>query len=137
MAGPEFASAWNRALQVAHQQVMTVLAGDASAISIKNGMAVLDVGVSIDAAKQQLVKSGFTAAGKIPEVHPTIPLFPAEGLVRAQTAYQILNAVASWLPRVTWRCWSRVCTWPGTTDAPCWWPGSGSSAACCSSRRGS
>ena len=95
MAGPEFTSAWNRALQVAHQQVTTVLAGDASAISIKNGMAVLDLGVFIDAAKQQTREVRVHGRREVPEVHPTIPLFPAEGLVRAQTAYQILNAVAS------------------------------------------
>ena len=101
VASPQFATAFNRALQVAHQQITTVLAGDASAISIENGKAVLDAGVFIDAAKQQLVASGFAGAGKIPEVHPKIPLFPADALVRAQTAYQILNAVAAWLPWVT------------------------------------
>ena len=42
------------------------LSGEAAAISIKGGMVVLDLGPFIDAAKQQLVDSGFTAAGRIP-----------------------------------------------------------------------
>jgi hypothetical protein len=101
VASPQFAAAWNRAVQIAHEQANRVLSGQASAISIEGGMAVLDLGVFIDAAKQRLVESGFTAAGKIPEVHPTVALFPASALIRAQTAYQLLDAVAIWLPWIT------------------------------------
>ena len=64
-------------------------------------MVVLDLGPFIDAAKQQLIDSGFTAAARIPQVHPTVELFPASTLVRAQTAYQMLDAVATWLPWIT------------------------------------
>jgi hypothetical protein len=85
VASPQFAAAWNRALQVAHEQATTVLSGESAAIGIENGRVVLDLGPFIDAAKQQLVDSGFTAAAKIPQVHPTIDLFAASTLVRAQT----------------------------------------------------
>ena len=101
VASPQFIAAWNRALQVAHEQANAVLSGESSAITIKNGMVVLDLNPFIEAAKQQLVTSGFSAAAKIPEVHPTVDLAPASGLIRAQTAYQMLDAVASWLPWIT------------------------------------
>ena len=101
VASPHFIAAWNRALQVAHEQANAVLSGESSAITIKNGMVVLDLNPFIEAAKQQLVTSGFSAAAKIPEVHPTVDLAPASGLIRAQTAYQMLDAVASWLPWIT------------------------------------
>ena len=101
VASPEFTSAWNRAIQVAHQQVNAVLSGQAAAIAIQGDMTVLQLGGFIEAAKQRLVESGFAAAGKIPEVNPTIDLFPASALVRAQTAYQGLDAVATWLPWIT------------------------------------
>jgi LPXTG-motif cell wall-anchored protein len=101
VASPQFVAAWNRALQVAHDQANAVLSGESSAIGIKNGMVVLDLNPFIEAAKQQLVASGFTAAAKIPDVHPTVDLAPATGLIRAQTAYQMLDAVASWLPWIT------------------------------------
>ena len=55
----------------------------------------------IDAAKQHLVDSGFGAAARIPQVHPTVDLLAASTLVRAQTAYETLDAVASWLPWIT------------------------------------
>lgn len=101
VASPDFAAAWNRALQITHEQANAVLSGEAAAIAIKDGMVVLDLGPFIDAAKQQLVDSGFGAAARIPEVHPTVDLFAARTLVRAQTAYNTLDAVATWLPWVT------------------------------------
>ena len=101
VASPQFTAAWNRALQVTHQQVDAALSGDSSTISIKGDHVVLDLGPFIDAAKQHLVASGFTAAGKIPQVNPTVNLFAASTLVRAQTAYQTLDAVATWLPWIT------------------------------------
>jgi hypothetical protein len=78
-----------------------VLSCQAAAISIQGANVVLDLGVFIDAAKQQLVASGFELAGRIPEVHPTVDLFPASTLVRAQTAYGFLDTAATWLPWVT------------------------------------
>ena len=101
VASPDFTAAWNRALQITHQQANAVLSGEAAAIAIKDGMVVLDLGPFIDAAKQHLVASGFGAAARIPEVHPTIDLFAARTLVRAQTAYNTLDAVATWLPWIT------------------------------------
>ena len=101
VASPQFTAAWNRAVQVAHDQANAVLSGEAASIAIKDGRVVLDLGPFIDAAKQHLVDSGFGAAARIPQVHPTVDLFAASTLVRAQTAYRMLDAVASWLPWIT------------------------------------
>ena len=81
-----------------HQQLQTVLSGQSSAITIEGSSAVLDLAPFIDSAKQHLVDSGFAAAARIPEIHPTVELFPASYLVRAQTAYRILDTAATWLP---------------------------------------
>src|SRR4051794_15619778 len=101
VASEEFTAAWNRALDVTHEQANAVLSGEAAAIAINNGMVVLDLGPFIAAAKQQLVDSGFGAAARIPDIHPTVDLFAARTLVRAQTAYQALDATATWLPWIT------------------------------------
>jgi hypothetical protein len=101
VASAEFTSAWNRAVEVAHQQADAVLSGQAAAIAVQGDMTVLQLGGFIDAAKQRLVESGFAAAGKIPEVNPTIDLFPASTLLRAQTAYRGLDGLATWLPWIT------------------------------------
>ena len=86
IAGPQFASAWNQALRLAHQQLVTVLSGDSQAIAVQGGTVYLDLAPFIDAAKQRLAADGLTAVNVIPEVHPMIALAPADKLVRAQSA---------------------------------------------------
>lgn len=101
VASPQFTAAAERAVVVSHQQMNRVLSGEAEAITVQGESAVLDLAPFIEAAKERLVASGFELAARIPEVHPTIELFPASTLVRAQSAYAALNAAASWLPWIT------------------------------------
>jgi hypothetical protein len=101
VASPQFGQAFNQAVATSHRQITAVLSGESSAITIQGASAVLDLGVFIDAAKQRLVASGFELAARIPEIHPTVDLFPASTLVRAQSAYGLLDATATWLPWVT------------------------------------
>ncbi|WP_433505441.1 hypothetical protein ACQP04_02380 [Pseudonocardia halophobica] len=103
VASPAFVTATQQALTVSHQQIAAVLAGQSSAVGIQGGEAVLDLHPFIEAAKQQLVASGFELTARIPAIHPTIELFPASTLVRAQTLYHLLDVTATWLPWVTLR----------------------------------
>ena len=77
MASPTFVQAAQRSTEVVHQQLQTVLSGRSSAVTIEGGSAVLDLAPFIEAAKQRLVASGFAVAARIPEIHPTVELFPA------------------------------------------------------------
>lgn len=97
-ASDQFAQAWDRTIRVAHEQTNAVLSGEASAVSIRGDQVTLDLAPFIEAAKQQLVEAGLTAANRVPEVHPTIAIADASGLVRAQTAYSTLDRLATWLP---------------------------------------
>jgi hypothetical protein len=101
VASPTFVAAGQQALTVTHQQVAAALAGQSSAIGVQGADAVLDLYPFVEAAKQRLVASGFELAARIPEIHPTIALFPASTLVRAQTVYDLLDVTATWLPWVT------------------------------------
>jgi hypothetical protein len=101
MASPQFAAAWNQALTRAHQQLVTVLSGDGQAVVVQGGTVYLDLAPFIDAAKQRLAAEGLTAVNAIPEVHPTVALAPADQLVRAQSAYDALDSVATVLPWIT------------------------------------
>ncbi|GAA4697147.1 hypothetical protein GCM10023215_39120 [Pseudonocardia yuanmonensis] len=101
VSSPTFVAAGQQALTVTHEQLAAVLAGQSSAISVQGTHAVLDLYPFIEAAKQRLVADGFELAARIPAIHPTVPLFPASTLIRAQTLYQLLDVSATWLPWVT------------------------------------
>ena len=98
VASPEFASAWNEAVRVAHRQMDSVLSGDSKGIVVRGDTVYLDLAPFIDLAKQRLSSAGLTVVDRVPEVHPSVALAQADTLVRAQTAYSTLNTVAGVLP---------------------------------------
>jgi hypothetical protein len=99
-ASDQFARAFDRMIRVAHQQANAVLSGSASAIAIQGDQVTLDLAPFIESAKRQLAEAGFTAVNAVPEVHPTIALADATGLVRARSAYSTVDTLATWLPWV-------------------------------------
>jgi hypothetical protein len=101
VASPQFASAWDQAVRVAHQDMVTVLSGNSQTIVVKGDTVYLDLAPFIDVAKQRLSAEGLTIVDSIPDVHPTIALAPADQLVRAQTAYSMLDSLATVLPWIT------------------------------------
>ena len=79
------ATAWVQVNTVAHQAVVKVLSGQGGgAISTSNGQIVLNLGPLIAVAKQDLVAHGFSLASNIPPVSPTLALFQAKDLGKAQ-----------------------------------------------------
>jgi hypothetical protein len=79
--------------------VVRVLSGQGnSAISTSNGQVVLNLGPFIAAAKQDLIARGFTLASNIPPVSPTVALFQAGDLEKAQAGYRLVKALKIVLP---------------------------------------
>jgi hypothetical protein len=102
VTGPRFAQAWVRVNTVVHQELVKALSGQGpSSVSVKNGQVVVGLGPFIDVVKQDLVKRGFALAGKIPAVNPTLTLFSAKYLVKAQSAYRLINNLKIVLPVLT------------------------------------
>ena len=83
VASPQFASAWAQAVRVAHQQAIIVLSGNSQTIVVQGDTVYVDLAPFIDVAKQRLSAEGLSIVDRIPEVHPTIALAPADQLVRA------------------------------------------------------
>jgi len=100
VASPQVAELWDRSLRTASEQMNAVLSGDSQAVVVSDGEVRLDLAPFIAAARQQLVDSGFTVAGRIPDVHPTIALTDATKLERAKGLYSLLDKAATWLPWV-------------------------------------
>jgi hypothetical protein len=99
ISSPAMATAWVQINTVAHQAVVKVLSGQGNgAISTSNGQIVLNLGPLIDVAKQDLVARGFKLASSIPPVSPTVALFQAKDLGKAQEGYRLVKAQKLALP---------------------------------------
>jgi hypothetical protein len=97
-----FAHFWVRLNTVAHAQLVKALSGRGSpAVTVQNGQVAIGLGPFIDAAKHGLAARGLTIVEKLPYINPTFPLFSAKYLVKAQTAYRVLNDLKIVLPIAT------------------------------------
>jgi hypothetical protein len=93
------ATAWVQVNTVAHQALVKVLSGQGGgAISTSNGQIVLNLGPLILVAKEDLVAKGFKLASNIPPVSPTVALFQATDLGKAQAYYRLVKAQRLALP---------------------------------------
>jgi len=93
------ANAWVQVNTVAHQAVVKVLSGQGNgAISNSNGQIVLNLGPLIAVAKQDLLARGFSLASNIPPVSPTVALFQATDLGKAQAGYRLIKTLKIVLP---------------------------------------
>jgi len=99
IASKAAATIWVQANTVAHQAVVKVLSGQGNgAISTKNGQIVLNLGPFIAVVKQDLLQHGFSLASNIPPVSPTIALFQAKDLGKAQSLYRLVTTLKIVLP---------------------------------------
>jgi hypothetical protein len=99
ISSPAMANVWVQVNTVAHQAVVKVLSGQGNgAISTSNGQIVLNLGPFIAVAKQDLVARGFTLANNIPPVTPTMALFQAKDLGKAQALYRLITTLRIVLP---------------------------------------
>jgi hypothetical protein len=97
IASPAMVEAWIQVNTIAHQSLVKVLSGQGNgAVTVVNGQIVLSLGPFITAAKQALVARGFGLANSIPTVNPTIALFEAKYLGKAQVGYRLLDRF-SWV----------------------------------------
>ena len=97
-----FAQLWVRLNTTAHSELVKALSGRGSrAITVRNGLVTLNLGPFIDVVKQRIAARGLTIVDKLPPINPAFPLFSAKYLVKAQTAYRLLNDLKIVLPILT------------------------------------
>lgn len=94
-----FAQAWVAANRVAHTQLVAVLTGEGTdKVTVQGDTVSVNLAAVINAVKQALVQRGFTLAAQIPEVNASFTIFQSADLVKAQSAFRLLNNLALWLP---------------------------------------
>jgi len=99
ISGPRVAKLWVRVNTAAHQAVVQVLSGQGNgAISTSNGQITLNLGPFIAVVKQDLVDHGFSLASNIPPISPTVALFQAKDLGKAQAGYRLITTLKIVLP---------------------------------------
>ena len=99
ISGPRVAKLWVQVNTTAHQALVKVLSGEGNgAISTSNGQIVLNLGPFIAVVKQDLVDHGFSLASNIPPISPTVALFQAEDLGKAQAGYRLIKTLKIVLP---------------------------------------
>jgi hypothetical protein len=99
VTSPAAANLWVQVNRVAHQQLVAALSGRGStALTTSNGQVVLNLAPFIQIAQQNLANRGLTFLGKLPTPNASFPLFPSKKLVRAQTAYRLINDLKIILP---------------------------------------
>jgi hypothetical protein len=93
------ANAWVQVNTIAHQAVVKLLSGQGNgALTSANGQITLNLGPLIAVVKKDLVARGFSLAGSIPNVNPTVALFQAKELGKAQAAYRLVSDLKIVLP---------------------------------------
>jgi hypothetical protein len=99
VSGPRVAKLWVQVNTVAHQALVKVLSGEGNgAISTVNGQIVLNLGPFIAVVKQDLIDHGFSLASNIPPISPTVALFQANDLGKAQAGYRLIKTLKIVLP---------------------------------------
>jgi len=99
VTSPRFANAWIQVNTVAHQEIVKALSGQGGgAVTITNGQVTINLGPFINIVKQDLVARGFTLVNSLPPINPTLALFSAKELVKAQTGYRLINDLKIVLP---------------------------------------
>jgi hypothetical protein len=102
VTSPRFANAWLQVNTVAHEQLVKALSGQGGgAISVSNGQVTIDLAPFINIVKQDLSARGFKLVNSLPSIHPTLALFSARDLVKAQSGYRLINDLKIVLPVLT------------------------------------
>ena len=102
VASPAFATVWDQANRVAHQNLVKLLEGNqGGAISAQNNTVTLNLAPIIAKVKQRLVARGFTPASSIPTINKSFVIVRSNAVTKMQTLYRTLNTLGFWLPIIT------------------------------------
>jgi uncharacterized membrane protein SirB2 len=99
VASPQIANLWVQVNRQVHAQLVKALSGQGNgAVTISNNQVVLNLGPFINVVKRDLANRGFTIINRLPNINPTLALFSAKYLVKAQQGYRLLNDLKWALP---------------------------------------
>ncbi|HYV79763.1 MAG TPA: hypothetical protein VE979_16675 [Streptosporangiaceae bacterium] len=102
VASPQVARLWVQVNRQVHAQLVKALSGQSNgAVTISNNQVVLNLGPFINVVKRDLANRGLTIVTRLPNINPTLALFSAKYLVKAQAGYRLLNTLKWALPFIS------------------------------------
>jgi len=102
VASPQVARLWVQVNRQVHAQLVKALSGQGNgAVTISNNQVVLNLGPFINVVKRDLANRGLTIINRLPNINPTLALFSAKYLVKAQAGYRLLNTLKWALPIIS------------------------------------
>jgi hypothetical protein len=102
VASQQVANLWVQVNRQVHAQLVKALSGQGNgAVTISNNQVVLNLGPFINVVKRDLANKGLTIVTRLPNINPTLALFSAKYLVKAQAGYRLLNTLKWVLPILT------------------------------------
>jgi hypothetical protein len=96
----EFASAWEQANRVAHEQLVAVMRGEGGDVVQvgQDGQLTIQLSGMIDLLKDRLVDRGLGLAANLPTINATFTIMQSSQLVEIQNRYAQIVALGTWLP---------------------------------------
>jgi hypothetical protein len=101
VTSPRFARIWIQVNTTAHQTLVNVLSGQSKVVGVQDGKIIIQLAPVIDAVKHDLSAQGFSLVNKLPPIHPTLAVYSATDLVKAQKLYQFASDLKILLPILT------------------------------------
>lgn len=96
----EFASAWQQANRVAHEQLVDVMRGDGGDVVQvgQDGQLTIQLAGMIELLKDRLDERGFGLAANLPTINATFTVMETTQLVEIRNRYAQIVALGTWLP---------------------------------------
>lgn len=96
----EFASAWEQANQLAHEQLVAVMRGDGGDVVQmgQDGQLTIQLAGMIELLKNRLDERGFALAANLPTINATFTVMESTQLVEIRNRYTQVVALGTWLP---------------------------------------
>ncbi|MET0235028.1 MAG: hypothetical protein ABW224_10355 [Kibdelosporangium sp.] len=95
-----FRTAWVAVNKAAQPEVVAMLRGDPSSLSIADDTVLLDVGAVVDQAKARLIADGVPFARQLPDIDASVKLFSRPAIRKAVPAFGVLQDLSVVLPVV-------------------------------------
>ncbi len=103
VASDAFATVWENALRISHNQLENIMSNDSSSAVVvgSNGSIGIQLGPIVDQVKAALLARDVSFASRIPTINHTITVVQSSNIPQARSLYNLAVALGNWLPWIS------------------------------------